>query len=1263
MNVEGCILVVDDNPHLLSSAVRMLRAAGYEVLTATTGEEALRVTRAELPDIVLLDVMLPDIRGTEVCQRIKADPDMRKSYVLLISSVQVTSESHVQGLQVGAEGYIARPVAGKELIARVEAMLRLKRAEAQLRAVKDTLAQQVQIRTAELDQVHTELREVENALHQERDLAHQLMQTSPIGIAVINTQGEITFANSRAEVVLGLSRDAITQRGYNVPTWHITDYDGNPFPDEKLPFQQVMQAHQPVYDIQHAIQKTDGERVLLSINAAPLFASDGKIRGVITTFEDVTARVEAEQALRAAYRFQNSVVENIAEGLSVCHEIADYPYIRFTMWNDRMTDIIGYTMEEINQLGWYQTVYPDPDLQARAAGRIARMRRGDNLQGETWEITRADGEKRVLRITTSRLEIEEGPTHVLALMEDVTDQKRAEAARLESEHRLRQVLQQMPYPVEVCAPDGTAVLVNQAFLDMLGIPSADLIVGQYNVFRDPVIEKLGLQDAVARVYQGDMVFLPEVVMANENVAQAYQSAKRAGRTIHAITMFPVLGRAGEIIQIVTIWQDITKRKQAEQGIRQRTAQLESLRTVSLELTAQLDLDALLHSIVVHAVGLLEGNRGGLYLCHEEQEVLELTVAYGFEQSITGVRLRRGEGLSGRVWETGEVCIVADYQHWSHRSVAFDNLSVTSVVGVPIYWGDVFLGVLNVVAEPPQTFSSADAELLEHFATQAAIAIRNANLLDAEREQRALAEALVEAAAAVNSTLYFEQVLDRILEQVGRVVAGDACNIMLLDSEGIAHVVRWREYTRTYQDVMKRAFFIHDYATFSQMAEIREPLIISDVLEAVDWVMDDNMAWERAYVGAPISIGDDVVGFLNVDSATPGQFTEADARRLEAFASHAATAIEHAQLYREVQDYAEQLEQRVRERTAELQTQYARLDAILNSSTDGILLLNLQGNIIQSNPIAQTWLTQTLASEDVKRLRLAMTELAQRVVAQNFQDTSLKTELQLTGLDLELSAALVSEQAAQALPAVVVNIHDITHLKALDRMRTRFVNELFHELRTPITVIRLSANLMQRRPEKQATYLESLTEMADHLLKLIDDMQEIAHFDAGRVVMRPATTDLNALAQLCVMQHQDLAQQREIKLIHIPPDSAVPQAWVDPQWMQVALHRLLLNALYYTLAEGRVTVSTAIQEAEDRLWATVTVKDTGIGIPEDELPHIFERFFRGTQSQMMQPGTGLGLSIVQAIMALHGGHVTIESLSDTESEASGSTFTVWLPHVE
>lgn len=127
------ILVAEDDPDLLFLTTEVLSQAGYDVLEASTGKECLEAVKVHHPDIVLLDVMLPDTAGTEVCRQIKADETSRDTFVILISGVRVSSDSQANGLDFGADGYLIKPIANRELISRIRSMVRIKRAEDALR--------------------------------------------------------------------------------------------------------------------------------------------------------------------------------------------------------------------------------------------------------------------------------------------------------------------------------------------------------------------------------------------------------------------------------------------------------------------------------------------------------------------------------------------------------------------------------------------------------------------------------------------------------------------------------------------------------------------------------------------------------------------------------------------------------------------------------------------------------------------------------------------------------------------------------------------------------------------------------------------------------------------------------------------------------------------------------------------------------------------------------------------------------------------------
>ena len=173
---------------------------------------------------------------------------------------------------------------------------------------------------------------------------------------------------------------------------------------------------------------------------------------------ELAERRHTEETFRENASMLENILEKAADGICVCHNIAEKPFVRFTHWNPRMTAITGYTMEEINKLGWYQTMYPDLEVQNRAIERMARMRAGDNILAEDWVITTKDGKKKSLSISTSIIKEEGGKVYVLAVMQDITGRKRVEEALKESEEKMRSIFR--------AAPIGIGVVANRILLDV-----------------------------------------------------------------------------------------------------------------------------------------------------------------------------------------------------------------------------------------------------------------------------------------------------------------------------------------------------------------------------------------------------------------------------------------------------------------------------------------------------------------------------------------------------------------------------------------------------------------------------------------------------------------------------------------------------------------------------------------------------------------------------------------------------------------------------
>lgn len=575
----------------------------------------------------------------------------------------------------------------------------------------------------------------------------------------------------------------------------------------------------------------------------------------------------------------------------------------------------------------------------------------------------------------------------------------------------------------------------------------------------------------------------------------------------------------------------------------------------------------------------------------------------------------------------------------------------SYVSLPLRVGGRIIGALHVVSLRERNFRWEQVRLLQQVADALAVAIENERLYRAEREQRELAEALADAAAAITRTLDPIRMLEEVLEQVARVVPGDAFNVMLVEDD-TARVVRWRGYEPFGgEELIAGVMFpVADVPNLREMVQTGKPVLIPDTHADPQWIRIKGLDWIRSYVAAPIVVRGITVGFLHVDGTRPRQFGPTDAARLKAFADQVAIALENAQLYTELRRYAGTLEEQVRERTAQMIAQYAQLEAILRSTGDGIILTDSQGEILQANPVAQGWLARDLAPEDAERLWEAIRRVASRA-----QERPTEV-VELPGLDLEVRASPV-ERPGEEVAAVVV-LHDVTQYKALERLRARFISNISHELRTPLTTLKTYLYILRGMPELFPQYLDILEREVDWQARLVEDVLEISRLDSDAFRMQFRPVGLNALTTEVVDAQRPLALARGLAL-EFHPAEVEPVARADPDALRMVLINLVRNSIQYTLPGGRVEVSTGEEEWEGHRWATVTVADTGIGIPQEELPYIFDRFFRGERPRQMQiPGTGLGLSILKEIVDRHGGRIAVES-----EVGKGTRFTVWLPVAE
>jgi signal transduction histidine kinase len=218
---------------------------------------------------------------------------------------------------------------------------------------------------------------------------------------------------------------------------------------------------------------------------------------------------------------------------------------------------------------------------------------------------------------------------------------------------------------------------------------------------------------------------------------------------------------------------------------------------------------------------------------------------------------------------------------------------------------------------------------------------------------------------------------------------------------------------------------------------------------------------------------------------------------------------------------------------------------------------------------------------------------------------------------------------------------------------RFVADASHELRTPITALTTFNELLQGPagddPEVRAEFLQESHGQLDRLEWITQNLLDLSRLDAGLVALDIGDFDVRELMETVLAAFRALAQENGIGLAIEEPSRPL-EIRCDRRRMELAIYNLLDNALKFTPRGGRVTLGVEYTSESTQLW----VRDSGSGIDPADLPHIFERFYRGADTHY--EGSGLGLAIVRSVVQAHGGQITVQS-----EPGSGSVFTIELPH--
>jgi PAS domain S-box-containing protein len=672
------------------------------------------------------------------------------------------------------------------------------------------------------------------------------------------------------------------------------------------------------------------------------------------------------------------------------------------------------------------------------------------------------------------------------------------------------------------------------------------------------------------------------------------------------------------------------------------------------------------------------------------------------------------GFVGWVCQQGRSVRIGDVKK-DPRYLELDS-KVNSELCVPLKVGGRTIGCINVESDIPNAFSEHDERLLTTLANQAAVVIENARLFE-ETRRRAIRQAALNTiiTTATRAGTDIDTILDTVLEQTLKALNLDIGAIWLASSprtvqrvaaKGISPSIStiMAEVALTHGAVFSRNIVIDDWSKTKN--PLSEPLL--------------SMGIRSAIVVPLISEGKRIGGLI-IASSELHVWTTEETTLVETIGREIGAVAERTKLFEETQTRLTELEavnrisiilrlaKSINEMLPHLIDETLKA---LDAETGGIWFYNSERDKLQQ-VISRGWCTNishlelqkgegvpgavfTIGdiyfSSDMQadpRTSETMRESiptgwsAVSVPIRSEHETigvflvSVRLPREFSGEDARLLVTL-TEIAGNAIHRMRLNEQTERHAaelearvaertgelqdalrkaQAADRLKSEFIANVNHELRTPLTNLVLYYQMLRAQPTvKTEERLNVIGRELQRLRNLIEDLLNLSRLDLGQVTIFPMPNDLNMLIQTLVEDRKSLAEERGLRLsTDLKP--GLPPVWLDERMLVQAVSNLLTNAMNYTPSGGQVTIRTMITGHDEDTWVGFSVEDTGLGISDEDMPHLFERFFRGKAAhESGAPGTGLGLAIVKQVAEYHGGRIVVRG----GANGHGANFTIWLP---
>ncbi|MBC8161118.1 MAG: GAF domain-containing protein [Roseiflexaceae bacterium] len=593
----------------------------------------------------------------------------------------------------------------------------------------------------------------------------------------------------------------------------------------------------------------------------------------------------------------------------------------------------------------------------------------------------------------------------------------------------------------------------------------------------------------------------------------------------------------------------------------------------------------------------------------------------------------------------------------------------TVLSVPVVWGDALYGVIELRAAGAQAFSSADQSFLAAVLPLLAAAIATegeqmpAKTLVVRPSELTVRQqhTLTEFQLDLEDPLALNDLLERVLHWALETTGAEAGAISLVDHERSELSMQVFEgfarepFSRDVYGEARRRWSWNSGLSGKAAREGRA-LLLRDLVNAGEFTA--ALPEIRAELAVPIGDAGRALAVLTLDSPRSAAFGERELAFVQAIAQGALLPLKRALGYQNSLETSMQLGQ------------------VFSSITSGLALMDNQGKLLRHNT---AWLhIWNLEPEDIGEAFHMPWDLVTRLLArltdplklsefcaegqaqptEVFQETML---LRDPHQELHVLSTPTRDSLSQLTGRLWV-VSDVTRERESDRLKSEFISIVSHELRTPLTSILGYTELMLARefkPAEQREFVKTVYDQANHLSQIVEDLLGVSRLEAGSVRLNQWVVSLRQLISELIAQLNTHISNRHRVVIDVP--QRMTPAYLDRDKIKQVLVNLVTNAIKYSPKGGEVVLRVQEQptlpaDHPPGEFLLVSISDQGMGIPHEDIPRIWERFYRVDNSNTRRiGGTGLGLSITKALVELHNGRIWVES-----TVGKGSTFFFTVP---